>query len=80
MEVQTYLRRAEAARYLQERFGAYTAQTLAKLACVGGGPVYRKMGAYPVYRPADLDAWAEARMSAPVASSAELSRRRKDAA
>ncbi|TCU52748.1 hypothetical protein EDF58_1146 [Novosphingobium sp. PhB57] len=80
MEVQTYLRRSEAARYLQERFGAYTAQTLAKLACVGGGPVYRKMGAYPVYRPADLDAWAEARMSAPVASSAELSSRRKDAA
>lgn len=68
----TYLRRAEAARYLQERFGAYTAETLAKLACVGGGPLYRKMGAYPVYRPADLDAWAEARMSKPVASTAEL--------
>lgn len=79
MESREYLRRAEAARYLQERFGAYTAQTLAKLACVGGGPVYRKMGAYPVYRPADLDAWAEARMSAPVASSSELPSRQNAA-
>ena len=80
MESREYLRRAEAARYLQERYGAYTVQTLAKLACVGGGPVYRKMGAYPVYRPADLDAWAEARMSAPVASSSELPSRRQHAA
>ncbi len=72
MEVKVYLRRTEAARYLQERFGAYTADTLAKLASVGGGPIFRKMGAYPVYRPADLDSWAEARMSKPVASTAEL--------
>jgi hypothetical protein len=70
-----YLRRAEAARYLQERYGAYTAETLAKLACVGGGPRFRKMGAFPLYAPADLDAWAEARMSKPVASTSELSGR-----
>lgn len=72
METKTYLRRSEAARYLQERYGAYTAETLAKLACVGGGPLYRKMGPYPVYEPAHLDAWAEARMSKPVTSTAEL--------
>jgi hypothetical protein len=69
----TYLRRAEAARYLQERYGAYTTETLAKFASVGGGPIFRKMGAFPVYLTSDLDRWAEARMSPPVASTSELS-------
>ncbi len=68
----TYLRRADAAKYLQERYGAYTTETLAKLACVGGGPVFRKMGKFPFYTVADLEAWAEARMSEPVGSTAEL--------
>lgn len=72
MTDRTYLRRKEAAAYLQERFGAYTTETLAKLACVGGGPRFRKMGAYPLYSPDDLDAWAEARMSKSVASTSEL--------
>ena len=38
---------------------------MAKLAVVGGGPIFRKAGKTPLYDPADLDAWAEARMSAP---------------
>ena len=73
MDDRPYLRRREAADYLQERYGAYTAETLAKLACVGGGPRFRKMGAFPLYAPADLDNWAESRMSKPVASTSELS-------
>lgn len=68
----TYLRRTEAAKYLQDRYGAYTTETLAKLACVGGGPRFQKLGPYPVYRPEWLDEWAEGRMSKPVASTAEL--------
>lgn len=68
-----YMRRKQAAEYLQAQYGAFTAQTLAKLACVGGGPVFQKMGRMVLYKPADLDAWATARMSAPVASTAELS-------
>ncbi len=67
-----YLRRAEAARYLQDRYGAYKTQTLAKLAVTGGGPRYRKMGAFAYYLPADLDDWAASRMSAPVHSTTEL--------
>lgn len=67
-----FLRRAEAAQYLQERLGAYTVETLAKLACVGGGPRFQKVGPYPLYRPDDLDAWIAARMSKPVAHNAEL--------
>jgi hypothetical protein len=69
----TYLRRNKAAQYLQERYGAYTTETLAKLACVGGGPRYQKLGPYPVYTHEDLDAWAQSRMSRPVCSTAELS-------
>ena len=69
-----FLRRAQAADYLMGRFGAYTSETLAKLASVGGGPKFRKIGRFPVYTRDDLDAWADARMSLPVCSTAELSR------
>lgn len=72
MEQRTYLRRSEAAAYLQERYGAYTTETLAKLACVGGGPRFRKLGPYPVYTPEDLDAWAASRMTRTVGSTSEL--------
>ena len=72
MESQTYLRRDQAAAYLQSRYGAYTTDTLAKLACVGGGPQFRKLGPFPVYLAEDLAAWAEARMSRAVSSTSEL--------
>lgn len=69
----TYLRRDKAAEYLQTNYGAYTTDTLAKLACVGGGPKFRKLGRYPVYTRDDLDEWAHARMSREVRSTSELS-------
>lgn len=72
MDAKTYLRREQAAAYLQERCGAYTAQTLAKLACVGGGPPFRKAGPFPLYTAEDLDAWLAERMSPPVRSTSEL--------
>lgn len=68
----TYLRRAKAAAYLQSRYGAYTADTLAKLACTGGGPRFQKLGPYPMYTTEDLDNWALCRMSRPVSSTSEL--------
>lgn len=68
-----YFRRHKAAEYLLDRYGAYTTETLAKLASVGGGPRFRKIGRFPVYTRDDLDAWAHARMSPPVSSTAELS-------
>lgn len=68
-----YLRREQAAEYLQSKFGAFTRQTLAKLASVGGGPRFRKFGRYPVYTVADLDEWVAGRMSAPFDSTAEAS-------
>ena len=59
----TFMRRGDAANYLQARCGLYTAGTLAKLACVGGGPRYRKLGHFPVYTQEDLDNWIEGRLS-----------------
>jgi len=70
--MKNFLRRDQAASYLQKNYGVYTTETLAKLACVGGGPKYRKLGRFPVYTPADLDEWAISRMSQPVFSSSEL--------
>lgn len=77
MDTPTYLRRNQAADYLQERYGFGTTETLAKLACVGGGPRFRKLGRLPVYTPADLDAWVESRLSAPVASTSEYAEQRR---
>jgi hypothetical protein len=67
-----FMRRHAAASYLQNRFGLYTTETLAKLAVVGGGPPFQKFGKFPVYRPEDLDAWAEARLSKQVTRTCEL--------
>ena len=70
------MRRADAARYLREVHGIPCAPaTLAKYACVGGGPVYRKAsGKFPIYAREDLDAWAESRLSKPVRSTSELTK------
>ena len=57
------LRRKEAARYLTDLRGLpIAAQTLAKLAVVGGGPAFRKFGRFPIYDIADLDGWADAKL------------------
>lgn len=61
-----YLRRTEAARYVRDAWGIPCSPNwLAKLAVVGGGPVFRKGGRYPLYLATDLDAWAAARIGAP---------------
>ncbi len=58
--------REEAAQYLTECRGLPTAKgTLQKWATTGGGPVYRRFGKRAVYLQEDLDAWAEAKLSAP---------------
>ncbi len=67
-----YLRRDRAAEYLKFNYGAYSKETLAKLACVGGGPLFRKLGRFPVYTVSDLDDWAQARMSRLMTSTAEF--------
>ena len=68
-----FLRRADAAAYIAERYGfPCSRQWLAKLAVIGGGPVFRKAGRYPVYEPSELDRWAEARIGPPQRSTSEV--------
>jgi hypothetical protein len=55
--------RAEAVKALSELGFPTTIETLATLACKGGGPVFRKFGRVPLYTMEDLMAWAESRMS-----------------
>jgi hypothetical protein len=61
-----FLGRGEAAQYLKNKYGFGATQTLAKLACIGGGPIFQKYGRHPVYTQENLDAWAAARMSGPL--------------
>jgi hypothetical protein len=59
-----YLRRSEVPAYIAGKFNmpmAYT--TLAKLACVGGGPAFRKFGSIVLYDPADIDTWVESKLT-----------------
>lgn len=68
-----FLRRADAAVYIQSSYGfPCSRQWLAKLAVIGGGPVYRKAGRTPIYAPADLDAWARARIGEPQRSTSDM--------
>lgn len=47
-------------------------QWLAKLAVVGGGPVFHKAGRTPLYASSDLDAWALARIGRPRRSTSDV--------
>ena len=69
-----YLRRDQAAAYIQNTYGfPCSRQWLAKLATTGGGPAFRKASRFPLYDRADLDDWARNRIGQRVRSTAELS-------
>ena len=67
-----YLTRPEAAAYLTARGMKISKNTLQKMATVGGGPLYRLFGNKVLYVPADLDTWADAKLSPPRRSTSEL--------
>ena len=69
----TMMRRADAARYIRESHAIpCSPATLAKYACLGGGPAFRKAGKFPVYSRDDLDTWAKRRFGKLVHSTSEL--------
>jgi hypothetical protein len=68
---QQYLRRCDAGAYLQKTFGFCSAKSLAKLATIGGGPVFRKAGVAAIYTKADLDAWARSKIGGPQSSTSD---------
>lgn len=66
-----YLRRKQAGEYLRKKFGQGSAKTLAKLACIGGGPKMAYSGRTPLYTEEWLDEWALSKIGAPVHSTSE---------
>lgn len=67
------MNRREASKYLLERHGIKRSPgTLAKYACVGGGPAFCKAGRQTIYEPALLDEYAVRLKSRPVYSTSEL--------
>jgi hypothetical protein len=57
------LSRKEAAMYVREFWGMpLSPNTLAKLAVIGGGPLFRKAGKFPLYEKNDLDCWVGSRI------------------
>jgi hypothetical protein len=55
--------RIEAANYVRFTWGMpLSPNTLAKLAVIGGGPIFRKVGKFPLYEAVDLDRWVLARL------------------
>lgn len=69
--IKRYLTRREAATHLSESGLQISKNTLQKFATVGGGPEYSIFGNRALYTPQNLDAWAEARLSAPRNSTSE---------
>ncbi len=71
MHTAQYLRRKQAGEYLKAKYGFGSEKTLAKLACLGGGPEFRKAAKAAIYEPAKLDEWALAKIGAPQRSTSD---------
>ena len=65
------LTRRDAATALRSAGYPVAPATLATRASRGGGPPFRRFGARPLYRWADLVEWAQSRLSPPLRSTAE---------
>jgi hypothetical protein len=73
IEISNSMRRADAARYIRETYAIpCVTTTLAKYACIGGGPAFCRVGKFPIYSRDDLDAWANGRRGRRVYSTSEL--------
>lgn len=59
-----YLERPAAAEYLTARGLRVSKNTLQKWVTTGDGPAYRRFGLRALYTREDLDAWANAKLSA----------------
>jgi hypothetical protein len=71
MDIQRRLDRKEAAQFLTSHGYRTAPATLAKLACIGGGPAFESFGRRPLYRESDLLAWAKARSTGPRRSTSD---------
>jgi hypothetical protein len=72
MSTRKLLRRKAASQYLHEAHGLERApSTLAKLAVIGGGPIFRRIGRVPLYTTDDLDKWVASKLSTPMRSTSD---------
>ena len=74
MPSHNFMSRKEASAYLVGRGLPVAVATLAKLACVGGGPEFHKFGRYPRYTTEALDVWASHRLSSALRSTSEVAK------
>jgi hypothetical protein len=74
------LSRKDAALFLTERGYRTAPATLAKLACIGGGPEFESFGRRPLYREADLLNWAHGRTTGPRRSTSDAGLSNREAA
>jgi hypothetical protein len=78
MRAHRFLRRKEASAYLRETHGLERApSTLAKLAVIGGGPIFRRANRVPLYTTDDLDDWAQSLLSAPMRSTSDAAAKKQ---
>jgi hypothetical protein len=70
-EFECRLDRRQAAAFLTARGYRIAPATLAKLACIGGGPIFESFGRKPLYREVDLLAWAKAKTTGPRRSTSD---------
>ncbi len=66
-----YYNRGEAAKHVRDKGLPCAKSWLAKLACIGGGPIFRRFGRNVVYTASDLDDWIEARLTGPKTSTSD---------
>ena len=64
-EILRRLSRREASEFLTAHGFKTAPTTLAKLACIGGGPIFESFGRRPLYREAELLEWARRRTTGP---------------
>ncbi len=67
-----FLRRKQAGGYLLAKYGFGNYRTLAKMVVTGGGPSFHKAGRAVLYRPEDLDLWAQSKIGAARRSSSNV--------
>jgi hypothetical protein len=68
-----FLRRRQAADYLQSKYGFGAMATLAKGAVTGDTPYFRKAGRMVLYTKASLDEWALKKIGRPQRSTSDRS-------
>ena len=71
MYLQKFFRRKDAGPYLKSTYGFGSEKSLAKFACTGGGPEYRKVGPMVIYEKVKLDEWALDQIGAPIRHTSE---------